>query len=205
MGTIEKPSEFWSAAHGPRSRGGDRNLAAFGQRPLAERKTAASRRRHRLRLVRYRKLAVSGTNEASGHARDFPDARTDRFGRRDPRGVSEPQPGNTRHACRRILRPRRREHDDARGRRSAQCARQVCGALAAAEISGRLGAIVLTSRISVEMVQKAAAIGAGIVLAISAPTALAIRTAAASGITLVGIARGRDFEIFSQPAGVALY
>ena len=82
---------------------------------------------------------------------------------------------------------------------------KLAGALAAAEISGRLGAIVLTSRISVEMVQKAAAIGAGIVLAISAPTALAIRTAGASGITLVGIARGRDFEIFSQPAGVALY
>ena len=52
------------------------------------------------------------------------------------------------------------------------------------------------------MVQKAAAIGVGIIVAISAPTALAIRTAEASGLTLVGIARGSDFEIFSHPAGV---
>jgi len=36
----------------------------------------------------------------------------------------------------------------------------------------------------------------------SAPTALAVRTAEASGITLVGIARGDEFEIFSHPARV---
>jgi FdhD protein len=53
------------------------------------------------------------------------------------------------------------------------------------------------------MVQKTAAIGAGIMIAVSAPTALAIRTAEACGITLVGIARGRDFEVFSHPAGIA--
>ncbi|MBU6463220.1 MAG: formate dehydrogenase accessory sulfurtransferase FdhD [Bradyrhizobium sp.] len=81
---------------------------------------------------------------------------------------------------------------------------KLAGALAAASVSSRSGAIVLTSRISVEMVQKAAAIGTGIIVAISAPTALAIRTAEASGITLVGIARGRDFEIFSHPVGIAL-
>jgi len=82
---------------------------------------------------------------------------------------------------------------------------KLAGALAAADVSGRIGAVVLTSRISVEMVQKAAAMGTGIIIAISAPTALAIRTAEASGITLVGIARGREFEIFSHPAGIALY
>jgi FdhD protein len=54
------------------------------------------------------------------------------------------------------------------------------------------------------MVQKTAAIGAGIIVAISAPTALAIRTAECSDITLVGIARGREFEIFSHPAGITL-
>ncbi len=80
---------------------------------------------------------------------------------------------------------------------------KLAGALAAAEACGSSGAIVLTSRISVEMVQKTAAIGAGIIVAVSAPTALAIRTAEACGITLVGIARGRDFEIFSHPAGIA--
>jgi FdhD protein len=80
---------------------------------------------------------------------------------------------------------------------------KLAGALAAIGACGRSGAVVLTSRISVEMVQKTAAIGAGIVIAVSAPTALAIRTAEACGITLVGIARGRDFEVFSHPAGIA--
>lgn len=53
------------------------------------------------------------------------------------------------------------------------------------------------------MVQKTAAIGAGHIIAISAPTALAIRTAETSGITLIGVARGREFEIFSHFDGVA--
>ena len=79
---------------------------------------------------------------------------------------------------------------------------KLAGALASQGVSGHTGAVILTSRISVEMVQKAAAIGVGIVVAMSAPTALAIRTAEASGLTLIGIARGRDFEIFSHPAGV---
>ena len=80
---------------------------------------------------------------------------------------------------------------------------KLAGALASLSIAGGAGAVVLTSRVSVEMVQKTAAIGAGILVAVSAPTALAIRTAQASGITLVGIARGRDFEVFSHPAGIA--
>ena len=80
---------------------------------------------------------------------------------------------------------------------------KLAGALAAAKAEGSSGAVVLTSRISVEMVQKTAAIGAGILIAVSAPTALAIRTAEASGITLVGIARGRDFELYCHPAGIA--
>jgi FdhD protein len=42
-------------------------------------------------------------------------------------------------------------------------------------------------------------------VAISAPSALAVRTAESRGITLVGIARGRDFEIFGRPARIALY
>jgi len=79
---------------------------------------------------------------------------------------------------------------------------KLAGALAAEGTSGRTGAIILTSRISVELVQKTAAIGAGFIVAISAPTALAIRTAEASGITLVGIARGGEFEVFSHPTGL---
>jgi len=57
----------------------------------------------------------------------------------------------------------------------------------------------LTSRVSVEMVQKTATIGAPLMVAISAPTALAVRMAEAAGITLVAIARADGFEVFTHP------
>ena len=79
---------------------------------------------------------------------------------------------------------------------------KLAGAMAVTHSSGGDGAIVLTSRVSVEMVQKTAAIGSSILIAISAPTALAVRTADACGITLVAIARGREFEIFTHPDGI---
>jgi len=79
---------------------------------------------------------------------------------------------------------------------------KLAGALATEGIAGETGAIVLTSRVSVEMVQKTAAVGSCILVAISAPTALAVRTAEACGITLVGIARGSAFEIFCHPGGI---
>ncbi len=60
------------------------------------------------------------------------------------------------------------------------------------------GILVMTSRISVELVQKAATAGIGLLVAISAPTALAIRVADAAGITLVGIARSDGFEVFTH-------
>ena len=62
----------------------------------------------------------------------------------------------------------------------------------------RGGMVLLTSRVSVEMVQKAAAIGAPVMIAVSAPTALAVRTAEAAGITLIAIARQDGFEIFTH-------
>lgn len=79
---------------------------------------------------------------------------------------------------------------------------KLAGALAIGNAAGRDGAIVLTSRVSVEMVQKTAAIGSSIMIAVSAPTALAVRTADACGITLVAVARGREFEIFTHPDGI---
>ena len=77
------------------------------------------------------------------------------------------------------------------------------GALARGRIAGRGGAILLTSRVSVEMVQKTAFIGVPFIVAISAPTALAVRTAEAAGITLVAIARGDGFEIFTHSRRIA--
>ena len=59
--------------------------------------------------------------------------------------------------------------------------------------------MVLTSRVSIEMVQKAAMIGAEAIVAISAPTALAVEAADQAGITLVAIARDDGFMIFSHP------
>jgi FdhD protein len=76
---------------------------------------------------------------------------------------------------------------------------KLAGTLARKGIDGRKGAIVITSRVSVEMVQKTAAIGTAILLAVSAPTALALRTAEAAGMTLVALVRGDDFEIFTRP------
>ncbi|MBZ9813216.1 MULTISPECIES: formate dehydrogenase accessory sulfurtransferase FdhD [unclassified Mesorhizobium] len=80
---------------------------------------------------------------------------------------------------------------------------KLAGALARAGIDGASGAVVVTSRVSVEMVQKTAAIGAAIIMAVSAPTALAIRTAEAAGMTLVALVRGDDFDIFTHPERVA--
>jgi FdhD protein len=61
------------------------------------------------------------------------------------------------------------------------------------------GMLLLTSRVSVEMVQKTAIIGAPLIVAVSAPTALAVRTAQNAGITLAAVARSDGFEIFAHP------
>ena len=76
---------------------------------------------------------------------------------------------------------------------------KLAGAVMRAGRTGAEGVVVVTSRISVEMVQKAAILGAPVLIAISAPTALAIRTADAAGMTLVALSRGEDFEIFTHP------
>jgi FdhD protein len=76
---------------------------------------------------------------------------------------------------------------------------KLVGALARNDIPGRGGVCVLTSRLSVELVQKAASAGIPILVAVSAPTALAVRTAEAAGITLIAVARKDGFEIFTNP------
>jgi FdhD protein len=75
---------------------------------------------------------------------------------------------------------------------------KLAGALARDSISTNDGLILFTSRVSVEMIQKAAAIGAAVVVAVSAPTALAVRLAEAAGITLVAVARNDGFEVFTH-------
>ncbi len=79
---------------------------------------------------------------------------------------------------------------------------KLAGALARSRTDASSGMVLLTSRVSVEMVQKTAAIGAPVMVAVSAPTALAVRTAEAAGITLVAIARQDGFEVFSHGSRV---
>jgi FdhD protein len=77
------------------------------------------------------------------------------------------------------------------------------GVLARDRVPVRAGVVVLTSRVSVEMVQKTAQLGAPVIIAVSAPTALAVRTAEATGITLAAIARGDGFEVFTHRHRIA--
>lgn len=74
---------------------------------------------------------------------------------------------------------------------------KLVGALARAGTPADAGLLLLTSRVSVEMVQKAAVLGAQVLVAVSAPTALAVRTAQACGMTLVAVARDDAFEVFT--------
>ena len=76
---------------------------------------------------------------------------------------------------------------------------KLAGALARQGVNASQGVVLMTSRVSVELVQKAARIGAPILAAVSAPTALAVRIAENCGITLVAVMRGREFEIFTHP------
>ena len=76
---------------------------------------------------------------------------------------------------------------------------KLLGCLAWAGINTAEGLVLLSSRVSVEMVQKAALLGAPVIVAVSAPTALAVRTAEKAGLTLIGVARPDGFEVFTHP------
>jgi FdhD protein len=76
---------------------------------------------------------------------------------------------------------------------------KLAGALCRGSVSAGDGLVLLTSRVSIELIQKAARMGAPVVVAVSAPTAAAIRLAEGCGVTVVAVARGVDFEIFTHP------
>jgi FdhD protein len=82
---------------------------------------------------------------------------------------------------------------------------KLAGALLRTGRSAAEGIIVLSSRISIELVQKAGMMGAAIMAGVSAPTALAVRTAESTGLTLVGIARDDGFEVFTHPERITQY
>ena len=79
---------------------------------------------------------------------------------------------------------------------------KLAGALLTADADPAAGFLVVTSRCSYEMVEKAAAIGAGVMVAISAPTSLGVERARHHGITLAGLARGDAMTVYSRPDGI---
>ena len=75
---------------------------------------------------------------------------------------------------------------------------KLAGALIAAGIAPGSGAVVMTSRVSVDLVQKAARMGAPVLIALSAPTAAAVDLAAAAGVTLAAMARPERVEVYAH-------
>jgi FdhD protein len=75
---------------------------------------------------------------------------------------------------------------------------KVIGALVRAKIDPAEGYLVVTSRASYEMVQKAATVGVAFLTAVSAPTALAIRLAEECGLTLVAFAREHQHVVYAN-------
>ena len=73
------------------------------------------------------------------------------------------------------------------------------GALAALGQGAGDGVVVLTCRVSLDMVQKAARLGAGIVISPSPPTAAAVDLAQTAGITLIAHVREGGFAVFTHP------
>lgn len=69
---------------------------------------------------------------------------------------------------------------------------------AKAKIELEPGFVLTTSRASYEMVQKVAVAGVTMLVAISAPTGLAIRVAEQCGVTLVGFARSEQFVVYTH-------
>ena len=74
---------------------------------------------------------------------------------------------------------------------------KLIGALARSHTDARAGFFAVTSRASYEMVQKTVRAGVGVLAAISAPTALAVRSAKAAQLCLIGFARGVDWVAYS--------
>lgn len=77
---------------------------------------------------------------------------------------------------------------------------KLIGALARDRQDFSHGAAMITSRASYEMVQKAATVGIGFIAAISAPTALAIRLAGETGVTLFGFVRRQGHVVYATPS-----
>jgi FdhD protein len=81
---------------------------------------------------------------------------------------------------------------------------KVIGAMARMSARDPAGFMLISSRVSVEMAQKTAMAGVAALVAVSAPTAAAIRLAEGCGMTVIAFARGEDFVCYANPAGLLL-
>jgi len=76
---------------------------------------------------------------------------------------------------------------------------KLVGALARSRTDAAGGFVVVTSRASYEMVQKAARAGVGLLAAVSAPTLRAIALAEEAGLTLAGFVRDQRATVYTHP------
>jgi formate dehydrogenase accessory protein FdhD len=81
---------------------------------------------------------------------------------------------------------------------------KVIGALARAGTDASQGFLVVTSRASFELVQKATVAGVPLLAAVSRPTGLAVRLAEAAGLTLVSLLRGRTAQVHAHPERISV-
>ena len=75
---------------------------------------------------------------------------------------------------------------------------KVIGAVLREDRAAHEGFVVVTSRASYELVQKAAVANIALLAAVSRPTALAVQLANAAGVTLVGLLRGASANIYTH-------
>ena len=76
---------------------------------------------------------------------------------------------------------------------------KLIGAIVSRQTDLNTGALLITSRASYEMVQKAAIMNIGLVAAISAPTSFAVNLAESAGVTLIGFMRDHSYVIYTHP------
>jgi FdhD protein len=76
------------------------------------------------------------------------------------------------------------------------------GALLREGVDLNAGYMLITSRASYEMVQKSATVGVAMMVAVSAPTALAVRVAEQCGMTLAGFARADQHVVYAHPGRI---
>jgi FdhD protein len=81
---------------------------------------------------------------------------------------------------------------------------KVVGATLLRPPAEKAAVLAVSGRLGYEIVQKAVAAGIGLVVAVSAPSSLAVETAERFGVTLVGFLRGATANVYSHPERLGL-